>query len=351
MSRDAKSNLSANAAELLTKQADAITSCLDHYIPGDRPVALLLFPLDANVGNHMMWLAITEYLENRGIRIAYLASDWDFNISDMIETVGDGTILFIGGVSVSRLWPEHAAIKRAVATACPDNRLISLPSTMLFVDEDDRREASTIFGEHRDVIMMARDPVSAASARDVFPDHISVITIHDSAFLLPPQPRITDLIQHDVIWLARGDMESAGFKVPDDVMKFDWPSLERRAVNVMAGRVGSKLGRKVPNVLSFTNRIVGASYRAISQHVLSNGNRLLDQGSVLVTDRLHPHVLAVLRGQPCVLLPDRFGKNRSVWEYSSHTYNTLHWADEPEEALEVAYALAYPQVTERRRAC
>tara|TARA_R110001606_G_scaffold393157_1_gene562810 strand:- start:109 stop:1164 length:1056 start_codon:yes stop_codon:yes gene_type:complete len=350
MRKYAKPDLSVSAADLLTRQASAITSCLDDHIPGDRPVALLLFPLDDNVGNHMMWLAITEYLESRGIRIAYLASDWDFNIIDMIDAIGDGTILFIGGVSVSRLWPEHAAIKRAVAAACPDNRLISLPSTMLFVDEDDRREASTIFGEHRDVVLMARDPVSAASARDVFPSHVSVVTIHDSAFLLPPQPRVTDVIEHDVIWLARGDMESAGFKVPVDVMKFDWPSLERKVVNVMTGRVGSKLGRSVPNVLPFTNRVVGASYRAISQHVLSNGNRLLDQGSVLVTDRLHPHVLAVLRGQPCVLLPDRFGKNRSVWEYSSNSYNTLHWADDPEQALEIAYALAYPQVTERRRA-
>tara|TARA_R110001606_G_C15248972_1_gene637148 strand:- start:314 stop:958 length:645 start_codon:yes stop_codon:yes gene_type:complete len=211
---------------------------------------------------------------------------------------------------------------------------------MLFVDEDDRREASTIFGEHRDVVMMARDPVSAASARDVFPSHVSVVTIHDSAFLLPPQPRVTDLIEHDVIWLARDDMEGSDFKTPDHVKVFDWPSIDRNTFNVLSARIGSKLGRTAPILQPFTNSIVNASYQQISRYIISNGNRLLDQGKVLVTDRLHPHVLTALRAQPCVLLPDRFGKNRAVWEYTSREYSTVHWADEPEQALEIARTLA-----------
>ena len=47
-----------------------------------------------------------------------------------------------------------------------------------------------------------------------------------------------------------------------------------------------------------------------------------------------------LRGQPVVLLPDRFGKNRAVFDYTSHAYSTVHWADTPAEALERARALA-----------
>ena len=54
----------------------------------------------------------------------------------------------------------------------------------------------------------------------------------------------------------------------------------------------------------------------------------------------HPHILAALRGQPVVLLPDRFGKNRAVFDYTSHAYSTVHWADTPAEALERARALA-----------
>ena len=328
-------------AALFMRQTQEISDCLDSYIPADRPVALLQFPYDGNVGMHMLWLATIGYLERRGIRIAYVAHEGNFRVADMAAAVGDGTILFIGGVTVSRLWPGHARVKRAVAEACPNNRLISLPSTMMFVDDDDRREAATIFGEHRDVTLMARDPVSAASVREVFPSRVNVITIHDCAFMLEPQPRATHANPHDVIWLARDDKEGAGFKVPEDVKVFDWSQkLALKSPTVLAGRAVSRLRRNVPVFRSFTNSALTASYKAISESVLAGGNRTLDEGKVLVTDRLHQHVLEALRGQHSVLLPDLFGKNRSVWEYSSRDYSTVHWADTAEQALEIARDLA-----------
>ena len=198
----------------------------------------------------------------------------------------------------------------------------------------------TIFGDHRDVVMMARDPLSAASAREIFPAHTKVVTIHDSTFLLSPQPRATVSAAHDVIWLARRDKESAGHQVPDDVKVFDWTPWHRNPLYVKAARIGSKLGRSASMLLPMTNTVVSASYRAISQQLISHGNDMLDQGKVLVSDRVHPHILAALRSQPCVLLPDQFGKNRAVWECSTRGYSTIHWADEPAQALEIARALA-----------
>lgn len=334
--------LPAADAALFVARARDVEACLDQHIPPDRPVALLQFPFDGNVGNHMMWLAVSNYLEARGIRTAYAAHQWNFNLADMRRAVGDGTILFTGGVTVSRLWPGHAQIKRVVAEACPNNRLISLPSTMLFVDDDDRREASTIFGAHRDSILMARDPVSAAAARGIFPANVSIVTIHDSAFLLPQQPRNPSAAEHDVIWLARDDLEGAGFAVPDDVSVFDWPQrLDGAGLRQMFwGRMASRVRRVAPVVGALANPTISKSYQAVSRAVVAGGNTTLDRGKVLVTDRMHPHVLAALRGQTCVLLPDLFGKNRAVFEYSSQNFSTIHWADTPAEALETARALA-----------
>jgi len=135
--------LTAEDAALLAQQHSAIDAFFDQHIPTDRPVAVLQFPWDANVGNHMMWLAISEHLHRRGVQIAYAAHQYNFRLNDLMRAVGDGPILFLGGVTVSRLWPSHSQVKRSVAAACPGNRLISLPSTMIFVDEDDRRERET----------------------------------------------------------------------------------------------------------------------------------------------------------------------------------------------------------------
>jgi pyruvyl transferase EpsO len=327
-------------ATLLARQAHDIAACLDRLLPTDRPVALLQFPFDFNVGNHMMWVATCDYLQRRGIRIAYAAHGSNFSIEDMMRAVGDGAVLFIGGVTISRLWPRHAEVKRIVAAACPGNRLISLPSTMLFVDDDDRREAGSIFGDHRDVILMARDPVSGESARGAFPDHVSVLTMHDSTFLLPPQPR-TAPPRHDIIWLARDDKEGAGLVVPPDVHVFDWPRRDLKGYQLLfSSRIFSRLRAASPMLGSVLNPRISACYDRVSRYVLESGNRQLDAGKVLITDRLHPHILAALRSQPCVLLPDRFGKNRAVYDYSSRSYSTVHWADTPQEALERARALA-----------
>lgn len=327
-------------ASLFAEQRRLIDACFDTHIPADRPAAILQFPFDGNVGNHMMWVAIVEYLAARGVRVAYVAHGYNFSVEEMTRAIGaNGTVLFTGGVTLSRLWPRHAQVKRMVAAACPTNRLISLPSTMLFIDDQDRREAGEVFGDHGDVVLMARDPVSAASAREVFPDRVSVVTIHDSTFRLAAQPRAS-APECDIIWLARDDKESIGASPLGDVRVFDWPDLDRLAsVYMFASRAFSKL-RRWGVAHPLCDAAIAQLYRMVSLHVLERGNAMLDAGRVLVTDRMHPHVLAALRGQPSVLLPDRFGKNRAVYEYSSSGYSTVHWADEPRHALEMAKALA-----------
>jgi exopolysaccharide biosynthesis predicted pyruvyltransferase EpsI len=327
-------------AALFARQAQAIDACLDRCIPAGKPVALLQFPWDFNVGNHMMWVAAANYLKRRNARIAYAAHGFNFDLDAMKRAVGDGVILFLGGVTVSRLWPRHAEVKRIVAAACPDNRLVSLPSTMLFVDDDDRREAATIFGKHRDAVLMARDPVSAASAREVFPDNVKVEAIHDSSLLLPVQQRLNKPV-HDIIWLARDDLEGVDSKPPADVSVFDWPHDDREGMRVLfPGKLFSRLRNRAPMLDAISNPQISACYDRFARYVLASGNRRLDTGKVLVTDRMHPHILAALRGQPVVLLPDRFGKNRAVYDYTSSAYSTVHWADTPAEALTRARALA-----------
>jgi len=324
----------------MTQQARAIRECLDRHIPESQPVALLQFPFDFNVGNHMMWVAAVDYLKQRNATIVYTAHGGNFDLQDMVRAIGDGTILFSGGVTVSRLWPRHAEVKRIVAEACPNNRLVSLPSTMLFVDEEDRREASTIFGNHRHAVLLARDPVSAESARNVFPGNVHVEAVHDSALLLPPQPRHA-APDHDVIWLARDDIEGVGSSAPSGVEVFDWTHDDPMGMRILfPGRFFSRVRKLAPTLRSVANRQIAGSYDRFSRYVLASGNRRLDTGKVLVTDRMHPHILCTLRSQHSVLLPDRFGKNRAVYEYTSRNHSTVHWADTHEEALDIALAIA-----------
>ena len=344
------SKLNPTDQALFARQSSEICAVLDRCIPANQPVAFIPFPFDGNVGNHMMWIAVNTYLKSRGIRVAYTAQPWTLNTDHLKRAIGDGTIIFLGGVSVSRLWPWHAEVKRKVAAACPSNRLVSLPSTMILIDDEDRAEASSLWEGHSDAHMLARDELSARSGGDAFPKSVSVETVHDTAFMLPPQPRNKRAVEMDVIWLARNDHEGAGFAQPEDIMVFDWPStLEPYNPNVLASRVCSKVRDTVPGISSVANRALNSAYMSVSKTMLRRGNQALDRGRVLVTDRLHPHVLAALRGQYCVMLPDLYGKNRAVWDYSSEEYSTIFWADTPEEALDLARSLATKDAAEDER--
>lgn len=335
----------ATYTEIFGNYRREIDALLDQLIP-KGPVALLQFPYDGNVGNHMMWVATTDYLASRGIPIVYAAHGNNFRLEDLAQVIGDGSILFLGGVTISRLWPRHAEVKREVAQRFPQNPLISLPATIMFADGADSEEAGKIFGAHSKVTIMARDPISCEQARRAFPAHINVLTVPDMALRLAPQPT-RSAPTHDIIWLARDDLEGVGEKSPEGIHVFDWPHDLRTHVPKAYGMLrtsgifsrlrSSGVGRVVAGPL---NSPIATLYRNVAREMLAYGGRALDLGKVLVTDRLHPHVLTALRDQPSVLLPDKYGKNRAVYDYYTNKFKSVHFARNPAEALAIARTLA-----------
>jgi pyruvyl transferase EpsO len=322
-----------------------IDGALDAVIPAGRPVALLHYPYDGNVGNHMMWVATTDYLAERGIPVGFVAHANNCDPPALRRAIGSGPVLLLGGVTLSRLWPHIGKVTRLVAAGFPDNPIVSLPATCLFVDEEDRRVSGKAFGDHPRVTVMTREARSTEQARGAFPSNVQVVTVPDVALRLPPQPRRTEP-RLDIIWLARVDPEATGVAPPADVKVFDWPGYPRsipgvyyrlRASGVLSHVRSSRLGRVAGKA---ADALMVGLYRSASEAALRHGNAILDEGRVLVTDRMHPHILAALRGQDVVLLPERFGKNRAIFDAGTGRLSRVHWAETPAEALELARALA-----------
>jgi pyruvyl transferase EpsO len=57
---------------------------------------------------------------------------------------------------------------------------------------------------------------------------------------------------------------------------------------------------------------------------------------VVVTDRLHAHIFAIMLGLPHVVLDNSYGKTRSTFETWTHASGLGHWADTTDEALSLA---------------
>jgi pyruvyl transferase EpsO len=339
--------LSVHDREQFAEVRSSIDATFEAAIGNPRSVAILHYPYDGNVGNHAMYLAIADHLHERGIRVAYAAHAGNFDVGALRGAIGGDPILFLGGVTMSRLWPDHAQTKRTVAQEFPRNRLVSLTSTMLFVDDGDAAAARGMFADHQDVVLLAREPESARQAAAVFGSQARILIEHDSVMRLRPisvSNRTSPT--SDILWLRRDDLEATGEPQPHDVSTFDWPAMSDpmfRAAYVRMRACGavSRVRRvRQGSTPRFVNRTMSALYRQVSREIVTAGSRLIASGRVLVTDRMHPHILSALMGQPVVLLPDRYGKNRSVFEHSTCRFSSVHWADTPVEALELARELA-----------
>ncbi|MDW3214158.1 MAG: polysaccharide pyruvyl transferase family protein [Ilumatobacteraceae bacterium] len=322
----------------------SIDADLDEVIGRPKSVALLMFPFDGNVGNHMMWLAITRYLAERDVRVGYSAHAGNLDIPAMRRAIGDDPVLFLGGVTMSSLWPDHREAKRRVAAECPQNRIVQLTSTTLFIDDDDREAARHVFDGHPDVSILARDPSSAEQLESLYDGEVQVRLSHDSAFRLGA--RESKIGESGIGWLARNDAERLAADGPS-IETFDWPEiyepihrttyLALRTTGLLSRlrgsrSVGGRLGRLV-------NASISRGYGWASSRLVDYGVDVLSTRHVLVTDRMHPHVLAVMIGQQVVLLPDKFGKNRAVFDYSTQRFPNVHWADDADTAREIADTL------------
>ena len=323
---------------LLAELRSETERLLDSVIPPDGDIAYVEFSISPNIGNHLMWLATMNYLRSRGRRVSYVAHHLNYRGEDLRRAIGGGPILITGGVGASGLWPAIRGVRHQVITDCPDNPIVMLPQTVTFRNQAERVESQVVINSHRNLTLLPRDRVSLEEARASYPS-ARVLLSPDLAFLLPPQRRSRPA-DHRVVWLARDDIEGAGLVPPQSAHRFDWawmPASEwRRAYLLMrASGVVSRLRDRVSGatVQGIVNPLLVRSYEQISKLMLRYGNQIADRGEVFVTDRMHGHLLALLRGQPTVLLPDAFGKNRAIYDEWSSPFPDVHWAESVEAAL------------------
>ena len=141
----------------------------------------------------------------------------------------------------------------------------------------------------------------------------------------------------DILWLARTDHEaSAGMAPPsdgDEVGVADWIRVAPRdtsAVNWLYYRLLKRLTgllKRSELSASAVEPMQTALFDRVARAHLQRGTLLLARGRVVVTDRLHGHILCLLMGIPHVVLDNSYGKLssfRETWTRSSHLAADSH---------------------------
>jgi exopolysaccharide biosynthesis predicted pyruvyltransferase EpsI len=334
--------------ENLAQLRGAIETTLGALIPRDRPCALVDFPNYTNVGDSAIWVGERAVLDDLEVDVGYTADRTSFRRRTLERRVGRGPILITGGGNFGDLWPAWQEFREEVVTAFPKNRIIQLPQSIHFAATESLDRARAALQGHPDFVVLVRDLASLKTAREDLCVEASLCP--DMAFglrtLSRPGPPETE-----ILWLGRDDRERLHRpQAGQDIEIADWleePESALQSANVLLVRL---VGRSSGGIERLATKALEATYDRLAQRRLGRGCSLVASARVVITDRLHAHILCVLLGIPHVLLDNSYGKVRSFYEAWTSECSFVRWAGSTDDALVQARALLAEAASETARA-
>lgn len=319
---------------------------LDAVLGGARTVALVNFPNHGNPGDPAIWLGTLSLLRDLGVRVGYRCAWWDFDPRALRDAVGDAPVLINGGGNLGDLYAGQQSTRIEVLRTLRCNRIVQLPQSIHFTDPANERAMGELLAGHPDVRLMVREHRSVALARERW--GLRPVLSPDHALGLGRLPR-SGRPTTPVLWLARlpGDPEYVPYPEPsgDDVQRVEWlhgvPEAERTwdARGRVALRVNAWGRRHRERPSRWRHALVAATYEPLARRWVQRGVDLLCSAEVVVTDKLHGHLLCLLLDIPHVVLDNSYGKVSGTYETWTSDWPGAHRTDDAEHALELAREL------------
>jgi exopolysaccharide biosynthesis predicted pyruvyltransferase EpsI len=269
----------------------------------DQHICLLDPPGYSNVGDHAILLGELAFLRRHfpHARLSFFdIGNYTDHCDAFIEQCS--IILMNGGGNFGDLWAPHHDLRLRILDRFRHKRIVQLPQSISFKDPACIAQTRAAIAGHDDFHLVVRDHASAEFARINF--DCPVILSPDMAFCLDPLIRARAVI--DYFCLLRTDKEVAAdhdqllsvlakksdhfevddwiIETPDRVKRLDRYLLRRSLVHPGLAWV-------------FNNPILNVRER-YARRRLDVGIAMLSRGQVVVTDRLHGHILSCLLGIP-----------------------------------------------------
>lgn len=330
--------MSATSETIATAGAATLAQVLGGY----GECALLDFPDYGNVGDSAIWLGQVAALQQLGLKIRYVAQRKSLSLPVLRQRMQRGVVLISGGGNFGTLWPELQAHREQVLAELRDYPVVQLPQSIHYDCDDAIARTRALIAAHPDFTLLVRDEPSRRMASDRLAARTVVCT--DSAFLLRHAVRRT-APSVDLVVLARTDKERAGQGVAEALAgcgasheMADWVDDPMTVPRWLADQVWPRAFGRLAQVPGFFP-LLALLWNASARKRLHRGTQLLCRGRVVVTDRLHGHVLCLLLGIPHVVLDNSYGKVQSFIAAWSEGNPLVHRASSAAEAVAKALAL------------
>lgn len=315
---------------------------LKEVLGGRTRCALLDFPDHGNVGDSAIWAGEIEALGILGVDIVYVATGLSFDARVLRERLPEGVILIHGGGNFGTIWPECQAHREAVLAEFRDYPVIQLPQSIHFDNTAALERTRGLIAQHPDFTMLVRDEPSRLISEEQLKARTYLCS--DSAFFLHARlHRAAPSV--DILTLARTDKERVtngltelladsgrSFEIVDWLEEPMTPS--RRLAALVWPRARGRLTR-MPGFF----RLLEVAWNGAAWARIDRGCSLLSRGRVVLTDRLHAHILCTMLGIPHVVLDNNYGKVQNFIASWTRNNPLVHRASNPQEAVAGALTL------------
>jgi exopolysaccharide biosynthesis predicted pyruvyltransferase EpsI len=332
---------------LVSALNERIGEALDPLIPAGAPVALVGFPNHPNVGDSAIWLGERAWLKRRRADVRYACDDVSsYSGRDLARCLGpDGIVLLHGGGNFGDVWPEHQAFRERVISDHRARPIVQLPQSLQFSEGANLRAARRAVRPARNLVVLCRDRPSLETAAELGAEARLCPDLAFSLGHLDERSRPT----RDLVWLGRTDTERRrAAEAEVDVETVDWldEAGSPRAVvtydrlRSLSLRYGRFRARR-PRASALDRRLLPLAYDGLARRRLRYGLGLLSQGRIVVTDRLHGHILSLLLGKRHVLFDSGYGKLtrfHELWSGPAVDAGLLRVVGESHAALDEARA-------------
>lgn len=323
----------ATNVELINSQCALLTRLIARLVDRGASYALLDFPQYTNVGDNAIWVGSRSILaEIMGGEPAYVSTHKSFDAEALEAACPIGPIFLLGGGNFGDIWPAHQAFRERILDRMRGRKVIQLPQTIAF---SDIRHAGTLrerIAKHGDFHLFVRDGASLAFAQAKL--DCSVECAPDAAVGMGARAKRGPL-RSDIVLLLRTDKEKAAqdmsclLDLPASYA-VDWldefPSFRRKTA-LLAKTCSYAVGRFNPNKRRLT------AFDCTAKSRVARGLQMLSSGKMVVTDRLHAHILSMLLDIPHVAMDNNYGKLSRYINAWDKRYDKVFLATDPQDVL------------------
>ena len=305
------SNIDKTEPNVVLYLQDAARQVLDTIIPNDAHIILIDYPNTTNVGDSLIWLGEIAYLRSRGFTPSYICDVKNYSATQIKKILNKNSIILMhGGGNFGTMWSEIHNFRLKVLRDFPQVPIIQLPQSIHFNDPAKITEIAEAIKLQGNYTLLARSRPSYLFAQKHFETKIHLCP--DMAFFIGSINS-----QHKPIFdrfiLARTDHEKSS-----DILVESIENLQDTTFEITDWLLASWQERllhrieihtyKLRKILDPNNKLLLILWGQLSHLRFKRGVYLLSKGRVVITDRLHAHVLSVLLNKPHVVIDNIYGK-------------------------------------------